>query len=252
MRRCRLIFCLLALLPCGASASDALSARQIIERAHAAAGGEAWTRPTSLYLVGTSTFFDGTAETRYDQHEMWRVYPSQKRAAHAADGMVRIRSASNGVVAFDLAFDGETTWMNGKASKEPADSRRWASNFGFGVIRHALDEGYSLTRLPDDSVDAAPSFMVQVRDPTGGETLFGIAKTGYEILMVGFETPRGWHQRVYSEFYSKPDSTWRQPGLVRLFYNGVKQNEVRWRDFRVGERIEPGVFRVGVTDIGDK
>ncbi len=252
MHACRFILAVLSSLPFVAAADELLSARSIIERAHAAAGGAAWTRPQSLYLVGTSTFFEGTSEIHYDQHEMWRVYPSEKRAAHAADGMVRIRSASNGVVAFDLTFDGETTWMNGEASDEPADSRRWASNFGFGVIRHALDKGYSLTRLPDDSVDAAPSFMVQVRDPAGGETLFGIAMKNYEILMVGFETPRGWHQRVYSEFFTKPGSSWRQPGRIRLFYNGIKQNEVRWRDFRVGERIEQGVFRIGVTDIGDK
>jgi len=243
LRRCSVILCLLALLPCAASAGETLTAKSIIEHAHAAAGGEIWARPSSLYLVGTSTFFAGTSETHYDRHEMWRVYPSEKRVAHAADGMVRIRSASNGLVAFDLAFDGETTWMNGEASDELADSRRWASNFGFGVIRHALDEGYSLTRLPDDSVDAVPSYMVQVRDPSGSETLFGIAMTNYEVLMVGFETPRGWHERIYSEFFTKPDSPWRQPGRIRLFYNGIKQNEVRWTDFRVSEPIDPSVFQ---------
>ena len=246
MRRYSHIWAVLAIsaiLPCLAAADDALSARTIVERAHAAAGGDAWVHPTSLYLVGTSTFFEGTAKTHYDRHEMWRVYPSEKTSAHSADGMVRIRSASKGVALFDLAFDGETTWLNGEASHEPADSRRWASNFGFGVIRHALDEGYSLTRLPDDSVDAVPSFMVQVRDPTDTETMFGISMASYEILMVGFQTPRGWHQRIYSEFFSKPGIPWRQPGLVRLYYRGVKQNEVRWSDFRVGEVIDPSVFR---------
>ena len=61
--------------------------------------------------------------------------------------------------------------------------------------------------------------------------------------MVGFETPRGWHERRYSEFYSRPGLSWSQPGRVRLFYNGIKQNEVIWTDFGVDETIPAQWFR---------
>lgn len=224
-------------------ANPLLPAAEIVRRAHEAAGGELWTRPQSLYLVGTSTFFEGNSPNHFDSHEMWRIYPASKASAHQADGKVRIRSSQNGVTRLDLAFDGQRTRVNGNISDEASDSRRWASNFGFGVIRHALDPGYTLMRLADDQVDGTPSFTIRVIDPEGSDTIFGIAITSYEILMVGFDTPRGWHQRIYSGFFSKPNSRWNQPGLVRLYYDGVKQNEVRWTDFQVNIPFAAQVFQ---------
>ena len=234
---------LLIAAPCLIQANPLLSAEEIVKLAHEAAGGDLWTRPQSLYLLGSSTFFEGNSQTHFDRHEMWRIYPTSKASAHLADGKVRIRSSQDGVISLDLAFDGQRTYVNGQVSDEASDSRRWASNFGFGVIRHALDPGYSLARLPDDQVDGKPSFTIKVTDPGGSDTIFGIAMGSYEILMVGFDTPRGWHQRIYSDFFSKQDSRWKQPGLVRLYYQGIKQNEVRWTDFVVNEPIDPGVFQ---------
>ncbi len=234
---------LLFAMPCFVHADLSLCAKDIVERAHEAAGGETWVRPRSLYLAGSSTFFDGTSARHYDRHEMWRVYPASKSAAHQADGKVRILSRQAGGVKIDLAFDGQRTYVNGEVSDESENSRRWASNFGFGVIRHALGSEYSLTRLADDQVDGTPSFTIRVTDPAGSKTIFGVAKGSYEILMVGFDTPRGWHQRIYSDFFSKQDIQWNQPGLVRLYYDGIKQNEVRWTDFEINPRIDAAVFQ---------
>ncbi|HCP63945.1 MAG TPA: hypothetical protein DIU09_05070, partial [Hyphomonadaceae bacterium] len=53
-----------------------LSARTIVERATAHAGGESWRRPTTLYLEGYGTFYapDGTPLIN-ESHKMWRGYP---------------------------------------------------------------------------------------------------------------------------------------------------------------------------------
>ena len=234
---------LLIAAPCLIQANPSLSAEEIVKFAHEAAGGESWARPQSLYLLGSSTFFEGSSQNHFDRHEMWRIYPTSKASAHQADGKVRIRSSQDGVTMIDLAFDGQRTYVNGQISDEASDSRRWASNFGFGVIRHALDPDYSLARLPDDQVDGKQSFTIKVTDPGGSDTIFGIAMASYEILMVGFDTPRGWHQRIYSGFFSKQGIRWKQPGLVRLYYQGVKQNEVRWTDFEVNEPIHSDIFQ---------
>ncbi|MEO1406108.1 MAG: hypothetical protein AAFV54_06415, partial [Pseudomonadota bacterium] len=55
--------------------TDALSARQIVEAAHEAAGGETWVRPQSLHMSGYGLFRRNGEMTRHDRHEMWRVYP---------------------------------------------------------------------------------------------------------------------------------------------------------------------------------
>jgi hypothetical protein len=111
----------------------------------------------------------------------------------------------------------------------------WSANFGFGAIRNALDEGWSQERKPDDLLDGQPAHLVELTDPSGGKTLFGFRQSDYAILYVGFDTPRGWHERRYSHFFSKAGSDWVQAGRVRLFYDGVKANEAIWTDYRVGE-----------------
>jgi hypothetical protein len=220
-----------------------LSARTIVASATAAAGGESWRRPTSLYLEGYGTFYapDGTPLIN-ESHRMWRVYPSFKPDAHNADGKVRIESRRGGQVVNYSAFDGTRSFgLNGLLPPSAADTQ-WAENFGFGVIRFALDEGYSLARQPDDLVDGQPVYRIEVTGANGAKTTFGIARRSYQILSVGFSTPRGWHERIYSEFYSKRSVNWVQPGRVRLYYNGVKQNEIVWRDFRINEPMPDSLF----------
>ncbi len=240
----RLLF-LVLLVPLTTSADDSLTAEAIVSKAHEAAGGEVWATPRSAVMSGYALFWygDGAPPVRHEQHKMWRVYPAAKADAHQADGKVRIDSIRNGKPVFQVAFDGEHTYnQQGKVPEEQADSKRWASNFGFGVIRHALDEGYTLRRVADDQVDGHAVYIVQVIDPAGGETLFGFDQESFAIRKLAFSTPRGWHERLYSDFYQKPGVNWVQPGKVRLFYNGVKSNEVFWTDYQINEEIPASVF----------
>ncbi len=238
---------LLVILSLPTGASDWLAARTIVERAFENAGGDIWVRPETLVMRGSATFYDGPKRVINDRHEMWRVYSATKENTHRADGKVRIRSTRGDEVVFDVAFDGTHTTSNGQRTAEPADSRRWAANFGFGAIRHALDDGYALKRLPDDSIDGRPAHFIELTDPSGRATQFAIASDNYDVLQVGFTTPRGWHTRIYSDFFRKPGLSWQQPGRVRLFYNGVKQNEVRWNDFDVNVAIDDAVFEPAVS-----
>lgn len=225
--------------------ADDLSAVEIIQRAYTHAGGDEWARPVSLKMEGYGLFWRGGKDfVRYEPYRMWRVYPEEKGDAHAADGRVRIEAFSDGKVVFQLAFDGKLTYNQDGPLAEQADSDRWASNFGFGVIRHALDEGYSVARLPDDYVDGRPTYSVQVTDPAGGTTLFGIRQDDFAIVMVGFDTPRGWHERTYSDFYRNEDGGWLQPGRVRLYYDGIKANEVFWTKFETGEDYPVEMFQL--------
>ncbi|MEM7610932.1 MAG: hypothetical protein AAF270_04605 [Pseudomonadota bacterium] len=225
-------------------AQPQLQAREIVQRAYAAAGGESWRRPTSLSMRGYAVFYREGVASEHEQHNMWRVYDWDKRDAHQADGKVRIESKKGGVGIIDLAFDGRNTFT--PAGRQPASKadEQWASSFGFGVIRHALDPGYHLSRLPDDLVDGSPAYVVNVTDPAGGITRFAIAQSNNAIVRVGFDTARGWHERVYSNFFSNPGVEWRQPGRVRLYYDGVKANEVIWTEFSLNDTLPDCLFQL--------
>jgi hypothetical protein len=227
----------------GARPVDDWSARRIIERATEAAGGESWRRPRTLFMTGHGTFYGPGPQARvHERHAMWRVYPTWKADAHRADGKVRIESVRDGRMVSFSAFDGVRTYnLDGPMPPSDAD-RQWSENFGFGIIRHALDDGHVLTRMPDDLVDGRPCHMVEVKGPSGAASLFSIAHDGAQILRVGFATPRGWHERLYSDFFSKPGVDWVQPGRVRLLYNGVKQNEIVWRDFDLNVEMADALF----------
>jgi len=178
--------------------------------------------------------------TEFDH--MWRVYDAAKIDAHKVDGKVRIESLSDGKAMFDLSFDGQHTYTSQGQQPQSESDKRWSSNFGFGVIRHALDPGYALERLPDDLIDGRPSYTVKVLDPAGGETIFGFAQDNHQILKVGFVTDRGWHERIYSNFYSNPGDQWVQPGRVRLYYGGVKANEVIWDSYETNRDLPNCLF----------
>lgn len=242
------MFALTAEAPAVEQPND-LSAVAIIERAYEHAGGDQWVNPTSLLMEGYGLFWRGSEGfVRYEPYRMWRVYADTKTDAHAADGRVRIEAFSDGKVVFQVAFDGDVTYNQDGPLEDQADSERWKSNFGFGVIRHALDDGYTVRRLPDDYVDGAPSYSVQITDPSGGDTVFMIRHSDFAIVSVGFDTPRGWHQRIYSEFFRNEDGGWLQPGRVRLYYDGVKANEIYWTTFRTGEAYPKELFQLGSDD----
>lgn len=219
-----------------------LDAADIMKSVHDAAGGESWSRPKSLSMTGYGIFYQGGKAVKHETHRMWRVYDPGKTDAHKVDGKVRIQSIRDGVTVIDLSYDGVATYT--PAGKQPSSEsdKRWSSNFGFGVVRHALDEGYALSRLPDDLIDARPAYMIKVTDPAGGTTQFGIAQDDYAILKVGFNSPRGWHERIYSNFYSNPGISWVQPGRVRLYYGGVKANEVIWTSFSINDDLPDCLF----------
>jgi hypothetical protein len=230
------------------SVNEALDARDIVASAHQAAGGETWVRPRTLHLIGEGVFYSINGAERHERYEMWRVYPPQLGAAHAANGRVRIQSWRNGETAILLAFDGARSYTAAGPQPQSEADQQWSENFGFGVIRYALDDGFRIGRMPDDIVDGRPAYVVRITDPQGQQTVFSIAQDDYAILRVGFATPRGWHERTYSDFYRLPGVSWVQPGRIRLTYNGVKQNEIFWHSFVLNGEMPEEMFVIAAAD----
>lgn len=228
------------------AASQEPDARALIARAHEAAGGEVWRRPKTLRLEGEAILHDPAGEkppTRADRYRMWRVFPDFNDRAHAASGKVRIDAFAGDRLILRIAYDGQHTWnQDGRLPERDAD-REWSEAFGFGIIRFALEEGFRLQRLADDAVDGRPAGVVRVTDPSGEQTLFWIDLQDYAIRKVGFRTPRGWHERVYSDFFRIEPPGWQQPGRVRLYYDGVLVNDIRWRQATVNEPLPDALFQ---------
>ncbi|MEL6691800.1 MAG: hypothetical protein AAFQ12_02045 [Pseudomonadota bacterium] len=225
-----------------------LEGSTIIALAHDAAGGDTFVDPGSLFLSGYNVIYgsDGGART-WDKYAMWRVFADEKADAHAANGKVRIEAWQGSKLAMLLSFDGEATYNQSGRMEDQSANAMWSNNFGFGAIRNALDEGWTQERRADRTVDGKPAYMVQLTDPSGGKTLFGFDRSTLEILYVGFDTPRGWHERRYSDYFSKPGTDWQQAGRVRLFYNGVMANEAVWTDFEIGDEHSDETFVISET-----
>lgn len=223
-------------------ANTELSADDIVRRAFETSGGETWRRPTSLLLTGYMVTHKGAAIERYDSYRMWRVYDWNKSDAHAADGKVRIEARKGDDIVFLLGFDGLRSFNLDGWMDDAAANAQWSSNFGFGAIRHALDEGWTRRRLPDDLIDGRQAHLIELVDPSGGTTRFGIDAATFNVVYAGFDTPRGWHERRYSDFFARPGVSWSQPARVRLFYDGVKQNEIIWTDFELNAKMDDALF----------
>jgi hypothetical protein len=241
----RLLILLALAFATPARAADAPDGKTILALAAEAHGGEAWANARTLVLSGRAVFWgpEGAApKTMADEYRMWRVFDPARRAAHAAEGKVRILVKSGGKIVFDVGFDGTTTWTE-RGITPPAEAAAfWASNFGFGIIRRAGDPGFTAVRLADDSIDGHRLYMVRLTDPAGGITLFGIDAASHAIRSMGFASPKGWHVRTYDDFMLLDAPRWLQARKVTLYYNGVKANEIHWEKAQVNVPVDDALF----------
>ncbi|QIQ87172.1 hypothetical protein [Erythrobacter sp.] len=218
--------------------------RATLERAIAAHGGEVWLTPTTLALSGEAVFYDretGAVRSRAEDYRMWRAFDPDRASAHEASGKVRIVAKSGERVLFEIGYDGETTWTErGIMPKAQADEY-WANNFGFGVVRQALGEGFTLHRAPSRDILGRETRLVRIADPEGAETLFGFDKESGFITYLAFDTPRGFHERLYADFVKLPGG-WVQAREVTLLYDGIKSNTVLWTETSVDEPLDEALF----------
>ena len=231
-------------------AAAALSGEKILDRAAEAAGGAEWLSAKTLVLSGTALFYGSSGpepRSRATDYRMWRVFDPARSAAHGAEGKVRILACDGRRLLFTVGFDGYTTWTErGVTPKAEADAF-WASNFGFGIIRHARKPGFKAERMPDDRIERHALYMVRLTDPSGSDQL------SFAIRLMAFASPRGWHVRSYDDFYRPSGSRWLQARHVTLYYNGVKSNEVRWTRTQVNAPIGDALFAPSSTiGCGDK
>jgi hypothetical protein len=221
------------------------TAAEIVRMAIETSGGRTWADASTNRLEGRAVLCRGGAADRCvlaDRYVMYRVYPKDLTAAHAGTGKFRLDAYVNGKPLFQTSFDGQRSYDRtgpvppGKAADDEA------SAFGFSAIRFALEDGFELQRIADDDVDGHPAYFVKVTDPSRAETLFGVDKRDGSIRYVGWQTPRGWHHRIYSEFYWVDKPRFRQPGRVRLYYSGAKTADIEWTKAAIDEPLPDELF----------
>lgn len=250
---CAIAFATLATLPPSAAAgpprvdpppADASAAR-ILEFAAATSGGDAWLYADTNVMSGHAVLCRDADPTRCvtaDRYVMYRVYPREVKAAHAGTGKFRLDALAGGKPIFQLAFDGTRSYdQNGPVPPERAASDE-ANAFGFSAIRFARTPGFRTERLTDDDVEGRPCFVVRVVDPAGTATLFAIDREDGSIRLAAWKSPRGWHHRLYSDFYWVEKPGFRQPGRVRLYYDGLKTVDIRWTSASIDAPLDDALF----------
>lgn len=229
----------------GVPPPDDASAERILDFAAATSGGDAWLHADTNVMSGHAVLCrdaDPARCVRADRYVMYRVYPRELKAAHAGTGKFRLDALANGKPIFQLAFDGTRSYdQNGPVPLERAASDE-ANAFGFSAIRFARTPGFRMERLTDDDVEGRPCFMVRVVDPAGTATLFGIDREDGSIRLAAWKSPRGWHHRLYSEFYWVEQPGFRQPGRVRLYYDGLKTVDIRWTSASIDTPLADELF----------
>ena len=216
----------------------------ILARATEAAGGDGWARVKTLFLEGRAEFWGPTGaapRSRAATYTMWRVFDPERSASHGAEGKVRIVARNGDRLMFTVGYDGRSTWTERGVTPQAEADAFWASNFGFGIIRHAHKPGFKAERVADGFSHGHPVFLVRLTDPQGGVSLFGIDRRMYGIRSIGFATPRGWHERHYDHFVRQENPAWLQAREVTLYYNGAKANVLHWEvwviDGPIGDRL---------------
>jgi hypothetical protein len=228
-----------------ASPGEAATAQEILEFASESAGGDAWLYAETNVMEGHATLCRDADPSRCvhaDRYVMYRVYPREVKAAHAGTGRFRLDADAKGRPIFRIAFDGTRSCdQNGPVpAAKAADDE--ANAFGFSAIRFARTPGYRVERLTDDDVEGRPCYLVRVTDPSGQYTLFGVDREDGSIRYAAWKTPRGWHHRLYSDFYWVADPGFLQPGRVRLYYDGLKAVDIRWTRASINRPLDERLF----------
>ncbi len=227
-------------MPAGAAEPDA---RTIMQRATEAAGGDAWRLATTNLMAGDAMLYRGGNGVHADRYEMRRVYPTSLPEAHTNTGKFRLDAYTGEQLLFTISFDGERMYNQSGPMPEEQARELAASSFGFSAVRFALDQAFSLEKMADDQVEGHPCWFVQLTDPAGGTTLVGVDKADAAIRYVGWNTPRGWHHRLYSNHYTL-DSGFVQPGRVRLYYDGIKTTDINWTSATLNTGFADEIFRI--------
>jgi hypothetical protein len=243
VHRLFLAIALLVAAPVAAKPAAEPTPAQIIDRALEDAGGQLYRYPGSYHFTGVYLDYRGkTVADVHQPYELWRVQPRDHPRGRVADGKIRVSAFLDGKPSMQLAFDGAKTYDINGPTGEGGEAAFWRTTMGFGMIRFALSPGYTLTRLADDKVDDRPVRMIRVMDPSGESAVFSIRKSDYRVVRVSFPTPRGLHERIFSEFFTKKGSRWVQPGRVRSFINGEKEAEFIWTDYQIGVPLQDDLF----------
>jgi len=133
-----LSFMAAAILSLGASSPSVaadLTAAEIVQRAHAAAGGEVWLRAGSNIMRGNATLCrDGKPEAciTANRYEMYRVYPTELAKAHAGSGKFRLDAYVGERVLFKTAYDGEQSYDQNGVVPGPRAQTDEGTGFGWG------------------------------------------------------------------------------------------------------------------------
>jgi hypothetical protein len=230
------------------------TAKEILQMAVKAAGGETWQQPKTLLLKGDAVWTphgktDAASMLRFDDYAMYRVFPTENDNARQANGKVRFDAKydarASGEPFMQLIFDGKVTHSFLSDAAKPYQKHfSWSNNFGFGILRFADREGFSVARLVDDQVEGVICYVVQITDPKKMVTTFFIDRETKFIRSVAFNTDVGYHHRIYSDFKRAANVDFVQPTRVRLYFDGIKWMDINWRQFAVNEAILDSVFVV--------
>ncbi|HEX9942769.1 MAG TPA: pitrilysin family protein [Thermoanaerobaculia bacterium] len=216
-----------------ASAADQSRAMDLLRKAQAALGGEAFLEQKSQISKGSGTISPPGMPQPMPVPSIvtYRVFPDKERSELQLPMGTMVQ-----------AFDGTTGWASmGPQTQDNTAQAKEEQLYGFDVLREAGKPGHTARPLPDAQVGGKPAKVVEVSDDKGHATQFFIDPQTNLVVKVAFEANGQKTEAVYSDY--------REVGGVKVAYQtNVSQNgqplvEIKYSDVQVNAPVDEGLFK---------
>lgn len=216
-----------------ASAAEQTKAMDLLRKAQAALGGQAFVEQKSQISKGTGSLTPPNfpQSVPINSYAIYRVYPEKLHS--------EIQLPMGTIV---QTFDGTSGWggMTGHI-EETTDQFKEQQLYGFDLLRSLGKSGYTARPLPDADVDGKPAKVVELSDGAGHATRFFLDPQTGLVTKVAFEMGG---QKIETAF-----SDYRDVAGVKVAYqtkitqNGQPFLELKLAEVQVNAPVDEGLFK---------
>jgi zinc protease len=215
------------------SAAEQAQGIALLRQAQQALGGKAFIEQKTQMAKGTGTVhFPGMPQAvPVPSYVDYQVLPDKERTEInlTAGSMVQVT-------------DGAQAWMSMATDVQDISAQLKDRHFyGYDVLRHAGDPGYTARPLPDAEVNGKPAKAVELADAQGHATRFFLDPETHLVVKVSFDLGGQVPEQLFSEY--REVSGVKVPFKLSISQQGAPAMELMLTDVQINPAVDPALFR---------